>query len=390
MTKQNVLHCITLALLVLVVVSLLMRENTKKDIKTVSEQSETVSVSTTQILTKQLELVLENPGTTTPKEISIVEIFETDQSERVTTQVPTKIIENTTDVELEQIDTGYFLMLKDVGEPFLEHFGLEESDFKLMSENDVSVIEGNFDICASDEDVLYILDTAETYGMSVVLPAGSGEAEWGYKCDVTPNPNQKPLWSKELVQKWVQKWKDHPALYGWDTSNEAGGNFPNVREDWENDFALTVDNLERAYSDVKEIDSDHPILIRMNGWYFYDNDSNFFREGNPFGPEIADIVMINTYSNVEDYYDDFVLTVATRATSAINKLDDDIAIILALGAWTEPPLWYKPSTSEFNNDMQSAKDTDGLIGIAVYKYGAKNQEWWMPQDAPNIWSILSD
>lgn len=273
------------------------------------------------------------------------------------------------------------LMLKDVGEPHLEDFGLKQSDFEGIKSAGFDVIESTFDICADVEDVTRFLNRAHAAELKVILPAGSGEAEWGYECDESYGREQKPLWQSERVREWVLHFSSHPALFAWDTSNEAGGNFPN-------EFMLTPQDLRRAYSDVKNADPKHPIMIRMNGWYFYDFDSDFFRTGNPFGSGVADIVMVNAYSNVEEYFPDFVSTVVSRARQSITELAPNTKLIVALGAWEEPPLWHKPPKEQFMLDYQAAKNIPQLQAIAIFKYGAEESDWWMPQDYSALWEIF--
>lgn len=295
-------------------------------------------------------------------------------------------------------------IMKDVGEASMPQFGLSENDFIQIKNAQIDVIEGNFDICASDEDVTFFLDEANKAGLKVIMNAGSGEAEWGYECNKETYPRtQKPVWQKEAVVAWVTKWKNHPSVYAWDISNEAGSVFPNAS--WYNetnsqvpdDYYLTANQLKAAYSDVKNADPSHPIMIRMNGWFFYDevtssaydNEENFFRPGNPFDQKTADIVMVNAYSNVEDYYEDFVSTVTSRSKSAIGEIDPNTAIVIALGAWEEKPLWFKPSTNQLLQDIETVKKHRDLLGISFFKYGAKGSEWYLPEDAPDIWNVIS-
>ena len=288
----------------------------------------------------------------------------------------------------------YYVMLKDVGEPFLENFGLSPADFNNIKAAGVDIIAGNFDICATPSEVLIFLTGAQSAGLKVIMSAGAGEAEWGYPCDENFSNTLKPEWQKEAVQAWVRKWAYHPAIFAWDISNEDGQNFPNaqnVNENWaEQGYALTVAQLQQAYRDVKQADPTRPTMIRMNGWYFYDYDSNFFRAGNAFGPNIADIVMVNAYSNVGEYFPDFVSTVSTRAYSAVRAMTPNAKIIVALGAWQEPPLWVTPSLENFKNDIAQAQKTNNLLGMAVFKYGAEESEWWMPRDALTLWNSLKD
>lgn len=291
-------------------------------------------------------------------------------------------------------------ILKDVGEAAFDHFGLAVQDFTTIKNAGFDVIEGNFDICASDTDVQFFLDSAHKVGLKVILNAGAGEAEWGYSCDEKYTAGQKPVWQKELVRQWVLKWKDHPALYLWDTSNEDGGTFPYGTggtmpdAEWETKFALTTEQLQQAYRDVKSFDPSHNIMIRMNGWYFYDYAEDFFRPGNYFGKDVADIVMINAYSNVDEYFPDFVSTVLRRAARSIYAIDPDAKIIPSLGVWGEPPLWFKPTTAHLINDYQQAEKAENLVGIAFFKYGAREgSDWFLPdpfRGSPMLWQTIGE
>ena len=292
-------------------------------------------------------------------------------------------------------------MMKDVGEAYMDNFGLTDSDFKNLKDAGFDVIEGNFDICASDVDIKYMLDKSEEYGLKVIMPAGSGEAEWGYECDMEEYPkDQKPIWQKNKVRNFVDKWKGHTAIYAWDISNEAGSVFPNAS--WMNvennkvtdAYYINTEQLKSAYSDVKGADRERPLMIRMNGWFFFDFDTDFFINGNPFAKDVADIVMVNAYSNVEDYYPDFVPTVTERAVTSINKTDPGTEIIISLGAWEELPLWHMPKIPNLRNEIMFLDKLD-ILGIAYFKYGAKGSEWYLPAsgDTPGskeIWEVTKN
>ena len=311
--------------------------------------------------------------------------LEEDIQEQSTPQNETSIQGATNSVK--ETDTKQLKILKDVGEAYMEYFGLTETDFKLMKNSGVDLIEGNFDICATDEDMEYFLKMSSKYNLKVIMPAGSGEAEWSYKCNVDSYPSsQKPIWDKEAVVAWINKWKNYSAVFAWDISNEAGSVFPNPSDA----NMLTVDQLKQAYSDVKSADPNHPVMIRMNGWYFYDYESNFFRVGNPFSNNTTDIVMVNAYSNVDEYFQDFVSTVSTRSISAITDLDPNTKIIIALGAWNEPPLWTMPTVGHLKSEITWIKNQSNIMGIAYFKYGAKNSEWYLPTNAPQLLEVISN
>lgn len=300
------------------------------------------------------------------------------------------------DTQTVETVPSQILVMKDVGEAYMDKFGLTEKDFTQIKKAGIDVIEGNFDICASDNDVQYFLTESQKAGLKVIMNAGSGEAEWGYSCNQETFPKtQKPEWQKELVISWVNKWKSNPAVYAWDISNEAGSVFPNAS--WYNEtqskvpdaYYLSVDQLKKAYQDVKTADPTHPVMIRMNGWFFFDNDDNFFRNGNPFGEGVADIVMVNAYSNVSDYYNEFVPTVISRAKSSINEIDPQAKIIIALGVWEEKPLWYKPKPENVKQEIADIAKHRDLLGTAYFKYGAFGSEWYLPESAPDIWNVIA-
>lgn len=277
-------------------------------------------------------------------------------------------------------------ILKDVGEAYMDHFGLTDTDFKAMKKAGATIIEGNFDICATDEDIAYFLKKAKQYNMKVIMPAGSGEAEWGYTCDEESYPTtQKPVWQKTAVTQFINKWKNNSTIYAWDTSNEAGSVMPNASK-----YLLTLPQLQAAYKDVKKADPNHPVMIRMNGWFFYDSATDFFKPGNPFGADTADIVMINAYSNVDDYYPDFVRTVLRRAQTTITQIDPSVTYIAALGTWNEPPLWTLHTPEHLVHDIYAAENGKQKATLAFFKFGAKGSEWYLPTDAPLLWKVITD
>lgn len=297
--------------------------------------------------------------------------------------------------------TTPFKMLKDVGEPFYSKFGLSETDFQKFQTAKIGVIQGNFDICANPDDVDWLLDTAQKYSIKVILNAGSGEAEWGYECDAPVAANQKPVLEKAKVAAWVNKWKNYPALYAWDTSNEAGGNFPNAYrlvdegKKWEEEFSVSLTQLREVYSLVKQNDPTHPVMIRMNGWFFFDFEDNFFRSGNPFGTGVADLVMINTYSNVDTRDPLFVSTVWDRAYKSIKKVDPSVKFIAALAAWKGTTIFVQmPTPSILQSETNTVLKIPDMVGVSFFKYGSSTGNGWLLPDArrgsSTLWQTISN
>lgn len=379
MRKESIKFCIAFIVVLLIFVSgaLVYKKNTKNN-----------SIDDELNTNLQSEVKMDN-----------VKVEKTDQENDVNQKV-----DEQKDISLSQVTVvsqspqpanqeRTLFILKDVGEPYMANLGLAPSDFTRIKNAGFDIIQGNFDICETPSNVLLFLESAHDAGLRVILPAGSGEAEWGYECDSEIPLNQKPVWQKDKVQKWVNILKFHPAIFGWDISNEAGGNFPNANQrnndNWQKDFGITTGQLQDAYRDVKAVDSNRPVIIRMNGWYFYDQDYDYFRAGNPFGKGVADIVMVNAYSNVDEYFTDFVATVMSRAQKSIHAIDPNVKFIVSLGVWEEAPLWFEPTRNELENDMRSASQVEGSIGIAFFKYGAENSEWWLPS-RQNMWSLVQE
>lgn len=377
----NSFVALILAVLIIIEVILVTKWFVVKDI---NNESESLTISPT--------LAMQQPSVIGAKSDRIPR--RKPRPTKVPTPTPTIMPTKVPTPTLAPNNTPY-KMLKDVGEAYMDYFGLTKNDFQLMKDRGVNLIEGNFDICAYDIDVKYFLDTSAQYGIKVIMPAGSGEAEWGYICDKVAPKDQKPIWQKEKVQAWVAKWKYHPAIYGWDTSNEAGLNFPNANEGKNLNMFLTLEQMQQAYKDVKAIDPSRPILIRMMGWIFYENEKDYFTydKGNPFGPGVADIVMVNAYSNVADYYADFVPSVSKKTHDAVLAVNPNAKIVIALGLWTEPPLWYKPSVAQLTADIASARKTvPDMLGLAYFKYGATGSEWYLPSNtigAPELFDVIA-
>ena len=195
---------------------------------------------------------------------------------------------------------------------------------------------------------------------------------------------KKPVWQKEKVFEFIMKWNHYENVYAWDISNEAGSVFPNS----DSNYYLSNEQLNTAYFDVKSQVKDRPVLIRMNGWFFYDFESNFFREGNPFTENISDIVMVNAYSNVDEYFSDFVRIVYERSEKAIHNVDPSVSLIYALGAWEEPPLWKLPNEGQLLNDMESLSGKN-ILGTGIFKYGAQGSEYYLPEKV-DIWSLIKE
>lgn len=276
-------------------------------------------------------------------------------------------------------------ILNGVGDSKLVDFGLTDQDFQQIAASGVTIIQTNFDICADDQNVMRFLNQSKNVGLSVVLPAGVGDTEWGYSCDKNTFPStQKPEWQKSAIADWISKWKSHPALYGWATANEAGSYLPNANSK----ATLTLEQLKTAYSDVRSLDPDHPVIIYMNGKNFIDHEDNYFWSGNPFSDDVADIVIVTAHSNFGRYDASFVAKITSRAKSSIFTTSPNTRLVISLAAWKQDPTWALPITSNLQSEIKKVSDHQDIIGIAFFKYGAKGSGWHLPTDAPQLFTLL--
>lgn len=127
----------------------------------------------------------------------------------------------------------------------------------------------------------------------------------------------------------------------------------------------------------------------MNGWFFYENKDNPFIRGNPFDTQVTDVVMVNAYSNVDEYFPDFVEETLSIAKKKLKEKDNKVKIFAALGAWSEPPLWKKPSIEHLGHDVDAIRKVGEVESYGFFKYGARGSEWYMPESAPEVWTFIS-
>lgn len=106
----------------------------------------------------------------------------------------------------------------------------------------------------STENLQQVLDSAEYYGLSVLV----GLDVWPERLGMNYNDQQLIAEQKERIRKDILRYKDHPAVLIWAIGNEL-------------DLEYENDNVWRAVNDIAamihEIDPDHPTatVIMPNG-----------------------------------------------------------------------------------------------------------------------------
>ncbi len=277
-------------------------------------------------------------------------------------------------------------MMKGVGSQ------VSEEEMRAMRQAGITIIGTEWGI-GREEEMQVFLDRAQRAGLLVVGDGGFSEAAWKRKGD-------EVVFQREKVQQFVRRFFRHPALFGWDISNEAGENFSFSRfhncSRSSGCGILSVSDLREVRAAVREIDPVHPILVRMHYWDEWDDP---FGEGNPFAAGIADIVMLNIYSNysadgktralprmVEDH--------APRHVAAITEEDPSVEVWISIAAFAEDlpgdPVFLSPSPADLERDIVAACALP-VSGIGFYQWGPEKYVdplWYLPRDGERLWDVI--
>jgi hypothetical protein len=280
-------------------------------------------------------------------------------------------------------DNQIFWHLKDIPAD------ISETDLDFIATSGYTILMPEWGIDdVSVPDVINLLDRLEQRNIKIVLDAGFTAAAW----DINSNIKEKEdgehssFWLPKKVESWVSALKTHPAVYGWDISNEAG---ENMIED--ETFRITLDQLRTASTDVRSFDNTHPIIIRMHYWDEYDGDFNGL---NPFDKGIADIVVLNLYSNYSNdgkkvLLPHMIKDSAQILESKIRSVDPDVDIWLSLSAYAEPPMFLKPTPSDLDRDIKASFDLKGFKSIGFFGWGSPDNDWYLPRDGFDLLEVIN-
>mgnify|MGYP001610870947 CR=1 FL=1 len=244
---------------------------------------------------------------------------------------------------------------------------------------------------ATAAEVLSLLSRVEARGMKLVINFSDGAA-WGYREDGSDSPRKKPVWQKRKIQRYLKKIYAHPGIYGYDISNEAGENLPNGER-----FRITLAQLQAAARDVRAIDPNRPILMRMHYW---DEEDGDFGARNPFAAGIADIVMLNLYSNYsEDRTTPLLPNMLEDSgqilVDKILAVDPNVRVWLSLAAFQEMPYFVKPSITDLVRDIDAALVITGIESIGFFGWGPERYPeeppgWYLPRDGVDLLSVIQE
>lgn len=240
---------------------------------------------------------------------------------------------------------------------------------------------------AEINEVKNLLDRLSARKLKIVLDAGFSASALGFRADGTDSKNQKPVWQKDLVSAWINSLKNHPAVYGWDISNEAGENVPNGEK-----FKVSLSELKNISRQVRALDNSHPLLMRMHYWDEYDGD---FGLDNPFDKNLADIVILNLYSN---YSEDGAITLLPDMLkdsgqiliNKIKSIDPEVNIWLSLAAFEDLPIFPKQTPGQLNKDITLSQKLSPLESLGFFGWGERDGEWYMPRDGQNLLEVIKN
>lgn len=239
---------------------------------------------------------------------------------------------------------------------------------------------------AQASQVLALLDRLESRGLAMVLDGGFSAGAWGFAEDGT-DQGKSPVWQEAKMSAWVNALKAHPALYAWDISNEAGENFDLGRHN----FRLSLADLQTASSAMRSLDPTHPLILRMHYW---DDEDGDFNQLNPFSPGLADIVVLNLYSNYSldgatPLLPEMIQDSASLLINKITAVDGAVDIWLSLAAYRELPFFVKPSPDALQRDILAALRLNSLSSLGFFGWGSLDYGWYLPRDGADLLTTIN-
>jgi hypothetical protein len=305
---------------------------------------------------------------------------------------PTPDMENTANQTIEKPDLVF--SMKGVG------IDISTQDFTEMKEGGIEILTTEWGMEVKDNKARAFLDKAHNAGLKVVMDAGFSHTAWGFSSDDWDNlpPGKEPVWQKDRVQEWVNEFKDHPAVFGWDICNEFGENLPSgaaaENTHWP-ETAITVDQLKQARADVLQVDPDKPILIRMNHQSF---EKRFGYIEHNFAPDIAEIVMLNLYSNYMEngrvVWSDAIKLVGQEDIDALKNTDPSTKVWIALAAFEDKGLFDRPTPENLLDDIEETYKLRDNSGVGFFCWGPtfpdskSGRVWYLPESGPDLWKVI--
>jgi len=272
---------------------------------------------------------------------------------------------------------------------------LNNQELKTLQEKGFTILSYEWGMAdLTPPELLELLDRIDQYHLKLIVNL-SEEAAWGYTGE-SFTATTPPRWQAERVQEYVQAIKNHPAIYGYDISNEAGENLPNGQ-----DYRISLEQLKIASAQVRSLDPGRPIIMRMHYWDEEDEENlGLFGKSNPFAAGIADVVMLNLYSNWVDaaggktapYMPEMVAVAGQELTDKVKAVDPKVKVWIALGAFADSPEFTRPSAEALAFDIKAALKIKGISNIGFFGWGAPSTRggvnWYLPSDGPDLLEVM--
>jgi hypothetical protein len=276
---------------------------------------------------------------------------------------------------------------------------IPQKDFTEIKNAGFDIITTEWGMEEKPADVKSFLDRANEAGLKVVMDGGFSYTAWGFTdddWDVLPR-GKRPVWQKKKVQDWIKAFKDHPAVIAWDICNEWGENLPSgevgANTGWPK-TAITNDQLRQAKADIREIDPVKPLAIRI---YDLDINGEKTNSGQSFQTGIADIVMLNFYSNYLEnnhiQWADIIHDIGSDYVNEIRSRDAHIKIWISTSTHEEAGIFKRPTTADLNRDITECLEIPNIDGMAFFAWGplypdSTGKTWYLPQSAPDLWKTI--
>jgi hypothetical protein len=272
-------------------------------------------------------------------------------------------------------------------------------DFRDIKEGGIDILTTEWGMEVKVEKARAFLNEANNAGLKVVMDAGFSYLAWGFTEQDWNNlpAGKRPEWQQDKVQQWVNEFKGHPAVYGWDICNEFGENLPSgafaKNTQWPK-TAITLEQLSQARADVLQIDSDKPVMIRMNQQSF---EEPFGGIDNNFAPGIAEIVMLNLYSNYMKgdvvQWPGIINDIAQSDVDILENIDPATTVWIALGAFEQSGSFKKPTPEHLLDDIEDTLQLSGISTIGFFSWGPSTDYttrriWYLPESAPDLWKLI--
>ena len=236
-------------------------------------------------------------------------------------------------------------------------------------------------------------DRVEEVGGEVTLAIGLRQPRWP-ECHIPSFYNEQPsdVWYPKLqdfMKAVIERYRDRPALKDYQLENEY---FLGVFGDCKR-FGAPRSRLIEEFSFVKNLDSNHPIILSLANNYF----------GLPVGQPRADQFGVSVYKRVFDYtvthrYFEYPFPSWYYSWRAgwLEILTGRSSMLHELQAEPWPPMSVKEASVEEQDKSMDAKRLHERIGYAeaigfrdVDFWGA---EWWywrkVHYNDPSLWEAV--